>query len=114
MGVHTEKVLGFGSFFGYVFIPVVTFLAIGFFALVLRWATTPARRAARANFGLLVPLARFDRPADAELLAHKLRTKGIKASTGRDGLRHCVLVWRVQEPLAKILVSQLRGEETTP
>lgn len=110
--MHTESVLRTGtSAIGYAFIPIVSALAIAFFALVLRWATAPSKRVQRANFGLLVELARFKDAGDAERLAHRLRTKGIKASTGKDIGQHCVLVWRVQEPLAKILVREF-GEDS--
>lgn len=71
--------------------PTIALLALGVLLLLTRWAfSSPPRerkaeqRAARADYGLLVPVAARRTAEDAEALRERLRQAGIRCTVAVD------------------------------
>ncbi|MGH3425202.1 MAG: hypothetical protein ACRDO8_10760 [Nocardioidaceae bacterium] len=116
--MQTGSVLHYGSsMLAYLYMPVIALAVVGILALVLRWASPPrkqqrparTRPAGSGDYGLLVPIGRYETAAEAEHVAHELRVHGIKASSAPDGPRHCVLAWKSQESIARVVASRMHG-----
>jgi len=110
--VHNVVVLHIGdSLLDFAFLPAVLVAAIGGLVLILRWSSSPAKRASIAQpYGLLVPLATYPHERGAEAVAHRLRVEGIKASTAVRGAEFVVFIWPAQRPLAEQVLAQLHGD----
>ncbi|MDO9377875.1 MAG: hypothetical protein Q7T56_03425 [Nocardioidaceae bacterium] len=104
--------VSFGSVsLGWWFLPFVSFGVLGLLVLITRWTTTPAKRAPKQppRFGLLETLAEYGTAEQAEVMAHRLRVQGIKASTGHHQGKHYLLVWPTQSALGKVALARLDG-----
>ena len=105
------------SAFSFLFVPAVTFGAIGLLVLVLRWAFSGSpsgslvarqpRPGPPEAYGLLVPVAAPVTEFEGELLRRSLEEHGLPASLAMtsDGPR--VLVWPADERRARAV---LRGQ----
>ncbi|MGI8953371.1 MAG: hypothetical protein ACR2FL_02145 [Nocardioidaceae bacterium] len=99
------------SLLDFMLLPAVLVAAIGGLALILRWSSSPAKRASIAQpYGLLVSLATYPHEREAEAVAHTLRVEGIKASTAVRGAEFVVFIWPAQRPLAEQVLAQLHGD----
>lgn len=96
--------------FSYIFGPMVAFVVIGLFVLVLRWAFSNKRSSVVAaaptpgnesDYGMLTPIASPTNYIDGEILRRRLEEAGIRANlaTTLDGPR--VLVWPADEQRAR-------------
>jgi hypothetical protein len=69
----------------YLIEPLVAMLAVGLLLVAARWASLPARVLPSGvvlgcDFGLLVPVAVVDTPAEVSLVRAALRTQGIRST----------------------------------
>ncbi|KAA1423805.1 hypothetical protein FE697_009590 [Mumia zhuanghuii] len=96
---------GGGSAVGYLFVPLVSALAIVGLALILRWAQSPGKRIKLPSYGMLVPVARCKDQHGAEVTAARLRAEGIRASVTHDVRGWLVLAWKTQADVARAWVA---------
>jgi hypothetical protein len=98
-----------GALLGYAFVPVVSLLAVGGLALILKWAHSPGKRIRLPSYGMLVPIARCKDQHAAEVTAARLRTEGIRATVTHDVRGWRVLAWSAQAEVARAWVASRRG-----
>jgi hypothetical protein len=98
--------------FSFVFGPLVGFLALGVFALLLRWAFTPGRSlvarrprvGASTEYGLLVPVATPPTVVQAEVVRRHLVAHGVRATLAPATDGPTVLVWPQDAAVARELL----------
>ena len=104
-----------GSGIDYIYIPLISALAVGALALVLRWIMRPSgRRAARVSDpsqGLLIGVAATT-PAEAERLRRLLVAAGVRATSRAVATRRQVLVWPDDVDRALLLIAAAREQRT--
>jgi len=113
--VLASAALSPGSGVDYVYIPLLSALAVGLLALVLRWTMRPSkRRAARVSDpsqGLLIGVAATT-PDEAERLRRLLVDAGVRATSRAVATRRQVLVWPDDVDRALTLISAAREHRT--
>lgn len=102
--------------YSYIFGPVMAFLVLGAFILILRWAfrrgtsvvAAPARTGSSHEYGMLVAVAAPGDYVRGELLRRTLEDAGIRANLAStlDGPR--VMVWPKDETRARALLTSYR------
>lgn len=102
--------------FSYAFGPLVAFVLIVVFVVILRWAfrrgtsvvAAPAKAGADSEYGLLVPVAWPGSYVEGEVLRRHLEDTGIRANlaTTIDGPR--VMVWPADEDRARAALARRR------
>jgi len=104
-----------GSGSDYVYIPLLSGLAVALLALVLRWIMRPGRRrAARVSDpsqGLLIGVAATT-PVEAERLRRMLLQAGVRATSREVATRRQVLVWPDDVDRALTLITAAREHRT--